>query len=93
LLDDGVRIGPDFDGLEAQRMLVHVDLDVIDSRHGRANQYACEGGPSPDEVLRVIETARERFPVAGLVIASYDPSCDGDGRIAEAAVKFVRAFC
>ena len=93
LLADGVRIGPDFDGLAAQRMLLHVDVDVIDSRYGRANHYACEGGLSPDEVLRIIGDARARFPIAGLVIASYDPSCDTDGRIAEAAVRFVRAFC
>ena len=76
-----------------ERMLIHVDVDVIDSRYGRANAYACEGGPSPDDVLRVIESAREQFPIAGLVIASYDPACDEDGRIAEAAVKFVRSFC
>ena len=93
LLDDGVRIGPDFDGLDAQRMFVHVDLDVIDSRYGRANPYACEGGLSPDEVLRIIEQARERFSIAGLVIASYDPSCDGDGRIPDAAARIVRTFC
>jgi hypothetical protein len=92
LLADGVRIGVDFDGIEARRMLVHVDLDVIDWRYGRANPFACEGGLSPDELLRVIESARERFPIAGLVIASYDPSCDADGRIADAVLRIIRMF-
>ena len=64
---------------------------MIDARHGRANPYACEGGLSPDEVLDVIEQARARFTVAGLVIASYDPSCDADGRIAEAAMRICTA--
>jgi arginase len=91
LLRDGVRLSPDFDGIDATRLLVHVDLDVIDSRYGRANPYACEGGLSPDEVLDVIGRARERFTIAGLVIASYDPSCD-DGRIADAAARIVRAL-
>ncbi len=91
LVRDGVRMGAAFDGLSATRMLIHVDLDVIDARHGRANQYACAGGLSPDEVLDVIAEARARFEVAGLVLASYDPSCDGDGRIADAAVRIVRA--
>ncbi|HUR81020.1 MAG TPA: arginase family protein, partial [Thermoanaerobaculia bacterium] len=91
LVRDGVRIGPSFDGLEAKRMLIHVDLDVIDARYGRANQYACEGGLSPDEVLSVIGEARTRFEIVGLVLASYDPSCDDDGRIAEAAVRIVGA--
>ncbi len=92
LVADGVRIGAEYQELDARRMLVHVDLDVIDSRYGRANPYACEGGMSPDEVLGAIESARARFPIAGLVIASYDPSCDAEGRIAEAAVQIVRAF-
>ena len=87
LLRDGVRMEPRFEGIEATRILVHVDLDVIDSRFGRANHYACEGGLSPDEVIDVIRRAREHFEIAGLVLASYDPSCDGDGRIGDAAVQ------
>jgi len=92
LLRDGVRLEPNFDGIDATRMLVHLDLDVIDSRYGRANPFACEGGLSPDEVLGVIQSARERFTIEGLVIASYDPSCDGDGRIADAALRVIRAL-
>jgi arginase len=92
LLRDGVRLEADFDGIDAKRMLVHVDLDVINAKYGRANHYACEGGPSPDEVLETIERARKRFQIVGLVIASYDPSCDTDGRIADAALRIVRVL-
>lgn len=91
LLADGVRMEPRFDGIDAKRLLVHVDLDVLDSRHGRANHYASEGGLSPDDVLRTIEQAGEHFTIVGLVIASYDPGCDEDGRVADAAVRIVRA--
>ena len=90
LLRDGVRMEPRFDGIDATRILVHVDLDVIDSRYGRANHYACEGGLSPDDILRVIDDARAHFELAGLVIASYAPECDVDGTIADAAVRIVR---
>jgi arginase family enzyme len=72
-------------------VLVHVDLDVIDPAHGRANQYAAPGGLSPAEVLRVIELARQRFTLAALVVASYDPSVDEDGRVAEIGAEIVRA--
>jgi arginase len=89
LVRDGVRLGPDFENLDATRILVHVDLDVIDARYGRANHYACEGGLSPEEVLAVIAQASARFEVAGLVLASYDPTCDADGRIAETAMRIV----
>ncbi|HVG24343.1 MAG TPA: arginase family protein, partial [Thermoanaerobaculia bacterium] len=91
LVADGVRMTPDFDGIDAERILVHVDLDVIDARYGRANHYACEGGLSPDDVLNVIAKAASRFRIAGLVLASYDPSGDADDRIADAAVRIVRA--
>ena len=88
---DGVRMTPDFDGIDADRVLVHVDLDVIDPQFGRANEYAVGGGLSPDDVLHVIEQAREHFEIAGLVIASYDPSCDEDGRIAAIGARIARA--
>jgi arginase len=91
LVADGVRMTPDFDGIDADRILVHVDLDVIDPSFGRANHFAVDGGLSPDDVLRVIEDARERFTLAGLVLASYDPSGDEEGRIAEIGARIARA--
>jgi arginase len=80
-----------FDGIDAKRVLVHVDLDVIDPRFGRANSYAVSGGLSPDEVLRVIALARERFALAALVLASYDPDCDPEGKIAAIGARIVRS--
>lgn len=102
LLADGIHLvepsslpsisfdGSAFDGLKAKRLLVHVDLDVIDPQFGRANHYAVDGGLSPDDVLRVIALARERFELAGLVVASYDPSGDPEGRIAAIGARIVR---
>ena len=93
LLADDVTMTEDFDAIDADRVLVHVDLDVIDPRFGRANQFAVGGGLSPDDVIGTIERARERFPIAALTIASYDPSCDPEGTIAAAAARIVRSFC
>ena len=76
---------------EADRILVHVDLDVIDPQFGRANHYAVDGGLSADDVLGVIDHARERFTFAALVLASYDPACDPEGRIAAIGARIVRA--
>jgi arginase len=75
----------------AKRILIHVDLDVIDPQYGRANPYAADGGLSPDDVLRVIELAAQRFTIAGLGLASYDPAQDPDGRIAEIGANIIRA--
>jgi len=92
LIADGVRMEPRFDDIDAERVLVHVDLDVIDPQYGRANGFAVDGGLSPDDVLRVVEQARERFPLAALVLASYDPSCDPEGKIAAIGARIVRAI-
>jgi arginase len=75
--------------LEADRVLIHVDLDVIDPRYGRANQFAAPGGLSPEDVLGVIDAALARFELAALTFASYDPSCDEEGRIAAIAKQIV----
>jgi arginase len=75
--------------LEASRILIHVDLDVLDPRFGRANEYAADGGLSPDDILRVIEIAAGRFTVAGLVVASYDPGADPEGRVAGIGARIV----
>jgi arginase len=75
----------------ATRIIVHVDLDVIDPKYGRANQFAAEGGLSPEDILRVIELTRKRLDIAALVLASYDPECDEEGRIAGIAAGIVRA--
>lgn len=101
LADDVALIEPDALGnvafelndIDAQRILIHLDVDVLDPKHGRANQYACDGGLSPDEVLHTIELARSRFPAAGLVVASYDPSCDPEGRVAAIVKRVVDSFC
>lgn len=88
---DGMIIGPRFDAVHAKRILVHVDLDVIDPQYGHANQYAAGGGLSPDAVLQAIDLAQERFTIAALVLASYDPAFDDDGRIAAIAARIARA--
>jgi arginase len=80
-----------FAAMDADRLVVHVDLDVLDPKHGRANEFAAEGGLSPEQILRIIAIARRRFEIVGLELASYDPACDEDGRVARIGAELVRA--
>ena len=84
-------VGPMLDAMrpQASRILIHLDVDVLDPRFGRANHFAVDGGLSPDDVLRVIELAAQRFAIAGLVIASYEPSEDPEGKIAAIAARVI----
>ncbi len=97
MLADEVRVARSaaevsFDGIDAKRILIHLDVDALDPRFGRANSYACDGGLSPDDLLSVIERAKSRFEIAGLVIAAYDPSCDPEAQIVTAVRRVIDAI-
>ena len=66
-----------------ERVYLHVDLDVLDSRAGRANEYAAPGGPGPSEVLAAIDAVFDAFPVAAAALTAYDPAEDTNGRARE----------
>jgi arginase len=64
------------------RVYLHVDMDALDERAGRANPYAAPGGPTAEALLAGIDATLERFEVAAAAITSYDPLADTDGRVA-----------
>lgn len=70
---------------------LHVDLDVLDARLARANQFATEAGLSPDLLLDCIDLVLARFPASAAAIASYDPSFDEGGRVLSAARRIAKA--
>ena len=73
------------------RLVIHIDLDVLDTQHGRANHYASSGGMSPDEVAQIVARCAEQMDVVGISLASYDPSYDEEGRVAKVAKSFIDA--
>lgn len=70
---------------------VHVDLDVLDARLARANQFAREAGLSPDLLWGCIDLVLARFPASATAIASYDPSFDEGGRVLSTARRIAQA--
>jgi arginase len=84
----------DVDGLPdalpfADRLSVHVDLDVLDAAHGRANAYAAPGGITPAQLTRAVRECADHAPVAALTLSAYDPSYDDDGAVHRAALDVV----
>ncbi len=76
-------------GPRVERVYLHLDLDVHDRDEACANQYAAPGGPPAAEVREAVGLIAERLPLAGAGLASYDPDCDPEGRVAELAVGLV----
>jgi arginase len=71
------------------RVYLHVDLDVLDSRAGRANEYAAPGGPGPDVVVGAVDAVFDRFAVAAAALTAYDPSEDTNGRAREVGRRVI----
>lgn len=83
---DGAEAGPAGDG-GGGICYLHIDLDVLDPTVGRANWYSAPGGLSVEGLLGVVERIAERHRIGGLALTAYDPSADGEGRIAAAAIR------
>jgi arginase len=83
------RLGEALEALAARvdRLYVHVDLDVLDAREGRANGYATQPGLTRSALLEAIAAAKRHCRLAAGAITSYDPSCDTDGRICATAFE------
>ena len=71
---------------------VHVDLDVLDTSIGRANQFAAPHGVTLDTMLHAIATIHNHVDVRAAAITAYDPEFDSNGAMARAATEVARAL-
>ena len=70
------------DRLPAQRISLHVDLDVLDPSQGRANEFAVPPGIAADELVAAVRAVARDRVLAAVTLSAYDPSYDADGRAA-----------
>jgi arginase len=85
------RIPEHLGRLGARRISLHVDLDVLDPAHGRANEFAVPPGITPDELIAAVSAVSRDHELAALTLSAYDPSYDRDGRVREAAIGALEA--
>ncbi len=69
---------------------LHLDLDALDPREAPANGYQKPGGFTVGQVLDVLELVRAHLPLRAAALTAYDPTCDAEGRTADAASRFIR---
>ncbi|MDX8500985.1 arginase family protein [Mesorhizobium sp. VK4C] len=65
----------------AERVHMHIDLDIHDPEELQANRYTTPGGPAPDEVRAAMCGLAGPLTVAGLTISAYDPAFDPKGDV------------
>lgn len=73
----------------ASRLLIHLDVDCLDTAEGCANAYAEPGGLSGADLLSCLDRVLDRVRPLALTVASYDPGQPGADRIGEIAAAAV----
>ena len=76
---------------EKHRAFVHVDLDVLDTSVGYANDYACEDGLLANDFVDMLEVLAKRDPTS-LTLASLDPDLEGGENIVRLSVQGICTF-
>lgn len=79
--------------LKADRIYLHIDLDVLDIREAHVNQFSSADGLTREELLEIVRTVAEARPIAAAAITAYDPSFDTDGRALQAGAALMRELC
>lgn len=84
-------VGPAVSGLaeRVDSVHLHVDLDVIDTRDGHANEFAVDGGPSLAALDAAIRTVGAQIAVSSVSLTSYNPTVDIDGRALGSAMRLL----
>ncbi len=80
----------DLDGTET--FYLHIDLDVLDTSVGTANQYSVAGGIGLERLLAFVEQIAGKGRIGAVALTAYDPSADTDGAIADAATRIAAAI-
>jgi arginase len=73
----------------ADRVHIHIDLDVHDPSIAPANSYAAPDGLLADEVHAVLRRVAGRMPITSATLSAWDPGYDGDGRMREVALDLL----
>ena len=76
---------------ETRQWYIHLDLDALDPSEGTSNPWTPPHGLRAVEMEAVIRYARSLLPIAGIAIASLDPTCDAGGRCLAIATKLLTA--
>ena len=72
-----------------EQIYLHIDLDVLDPKEAKANEFAPPEGLTVEQVEQAIFLIKERFTIGASAIASYDPGFDEEGKTFRAGVSFM----
>jgi len=71
---------------------LHLDLDVLDPKVGKANWFPVDGGLSVQQLTSAITAIRDRVPLGAAAVTSYGPEYDADQAVCRAAFAAIDAI-
>lgn len=78
---DAVAASAKLKAAGAQRVHMHLDLDVHNPRKLQANRYVSEGGPAPEQLRQMACSLAGALPISGLTLSAYDPLFDAEDEV------------
>ena len=79
----------DRDAADLADSLLHLDVDVLDTSVGRANEFAAEGGLGEQDLIDCMDLMGEKRKVMAMHVASLNPECEGSRNIARVANRAI----
>ena len=70
-----------------RRAYLHLDLDVLDTSVGRANEWAVPGGLMTEELLKATREIAQGLPLAAVALTAYNPAVDEQRGVERAALQ------
>jgi arginase len=75
--------------MDVASVYLHIDLDVIDPKFVKANEYSIAGGLSPDDLYKSVNLIRDNYNIAAVSFTAYDPSLDPEKKIPDVVSQIV----
>lgn len=75
---------------QAERMYLHIDIDVIDAAVNPGVNFRGAGGLSLSQVETALRTIRGRYPIAAAALTNYNPDRDVDWKTRNLGLRLAR---
>lgn len=76
----------------AERIYLHIDMDVLETKQGKPNHLAVAGGLPTHIVLEAIRMIKRHVKIEGCTIASYDPALDEGNSVLNAGINIIETI-
>ncbi len=75
---------------QAERVYLHIDMDVIDAAVNPGVNFRKAGGLSLSQVETALRTVRGRYPIAAAALTNYNPDRDVDWKTRTLGLRLAR---